>query len=524
MNRKTLLLAILDGWGYREPSTSNAVTVAHTPNMDRWMAEYPFTTLTAHNGMVGLPEGQMGNSEVGHLNIGAGRIVYQDFTRINRAIESGEFFSNPALCDMMKTVQERDSSLHLFGLVSDGGVHSHIEHLQALLKMGADMGLRKVRVHCFMDGRDTPPKSGAGYMKELVRAMREIGCGQVATISGRYFAMDRDTRWDRVEKAWQALVSGRGVAADDPVQAVEDAYQRGETDEFIQPVVLQENGAPVSVVSDNDGIIFFNFRADRARELCRAFIENNFSGFSVADRPAIAGLVTMTEYESDFGLPAAFPPLSLHNILGEVVSRHGLRQLRIAETEKYAHVTYFFNGGEEEPFAGETRILVNSPRDVATYDQKPEMSAFQVTDKLIEALEEAESQGHPFDLVILNFANGDMVGHTGIMAAAVKACEAVDECLGRIGAYLKQKDGTMLITSDHGNAEIMVDPDTAGPYTAHSLSPVPFLLIDDRYTEKQLHEGGALRDIAPTVLSLMGLPVPDEMDGKNLLVKQAEGL
>jgi len=519
MNRKTLLLAILDGWGYGQPSPSNAITVARTPHMDRWMAEYPFTTLVAHNGLVGLPEGQMGNSEVGHLNIGAGRIVYQDYTRINKAIESGDFFSNHALCNIINEVKKGGGSLHLLGLVSDGGVHSHLEHLKALLKMTAEKEIQNVYVHCFMDGRDTPPKSGSGYMQELVRAMREYGCGRVATISGRYWAMDRDTRWDRVEKAWDALVSGKGVTARDPVQAVEDAYKRGETDEFIKPIVLLEGDTPVSVVSDNDGIIFFNFRADRARELCRAFTEDGFTGFSVANRPEIIDLLTFTEYESDFNLPIAFPPQSLHNILGEVISRHGLRQLRIAETEKYAHVTYFFNGGEEEPFPNETRILIDSPRDVATYDQKPEMSAYQVTEKLIEAMEEADSQEQPFDFVVLNFANGDMVGHTGIMEAAVKACEAVDECIGKINAYLREKGGTMLVTADHGNAEIMVDPDTAGPYTAHSLNPVPFILVDDRYKNRRLRDGGALKDIAPTVLFLKGLPKPDEMKGENLLIK-----
>ncbi len=520
MKQQTLLLAILDGWGYGQPSPSNAITVAHTPNMDHWMAEYPFTTLVAHNGLVGLPEGQMGNSEVGHLNIGAGRIVYQDYTRINKAIDSGDFFSNTPLCTIINEVKDSGSSLHLFGLVSDGGVHSHLDHLKALLRMAAEKEIENVYVHCFMDGRDTPPKSGSGYIKELVSAMRDYGCGRVATIIGRYWAMDRDTRWDRVEKAWDALVSGEGVTANDPVQAVEDAYERGETDEFIKPIVLLDGEKPVSVVSDNDGIIFFNFRADRARELTRAFTEKGFTEFNVANRPGIIGLVTLTEYESDFDLPIAFPPLSLSNILGEVVSREGLRQLRIAETEKYAHVTYFFNGGEEDPFPGETRILIDSPRDVATYDQKPEMSAYLVTDKLLQVLEEAESQGQPFDLVVLNFANGDMVGHTGIMEAAVKACEAVDECLGRIDAYLRGRGGKMLVTSDHGNAEVMFDPDTDGPYTAHSLSPVPFILVDDRYKNMKLHDGGALKDIAPTVLSLLHLPIPVDMEGKNLLIKK----
>ncbi|MHB8791293.1 MAG: 2,3-bisphosphoglycerate-independent phosphoglycerate mutase [Desulfobulbaceae bacterium] len=514
---KTLLLAILDGWGVGAPGPDNAITVAHTPNMDRWAAECPFTTLVAHNGLVGLPEGQMGNSEVGHLNIGAGRIVYQDFTRINLAIASGELFANPALSSIMDRVRTAGSSLHLLGLVSDGGVHSHIDHLEALLAMAAGKGIKRVYVHCFMDGRDTPPRSGAGYIRRLVAAMARLGSGRIATISGRYWAMDRDTRWDRVEHAWNALVAGKGVSASDPVQAVEDAYGREETDEFIKPVVLQEEDRPVARIADGDGIIFFNFRADRARELCRAFTEQGFSGFPVANRPHLLDLVTFTEYEQNFGLPAAFPPISMTNILGEVLSRRGRRQLRIAETEKYAHVTYFFNGGEEKPFPGETRILIDSPREVATYDQKPEMSAYEVTDRLLAALDEAEAQGAPYDLIVLNFANGDMVGHTGILPAAVAACEAVDRCLGRIADALLARGGAMLITADHGNAEIMRDPVSGEPYTAHSLNPVPLILLDREHCNCTLKPGGALKDIAPTILTLLGIPVPPEMQGDNLL-------
>jgi len=518
MNRRTFLLAILDGWGYGQPSPTNAVTVADTPNMDRWMAQYPFTTLVAHNGLVGLPEGQMGNSEVGHLNIGAGRIVYQDYTRINKSIKNDEFYSNPALCGAMDKVKKKDSSLHFFGLVSDGGVHSHIDHLKALLKMAADKKMKRVYVHCFMDGRDTPPKSGAGYIKELARAMDEYQIGRIATINGRYWAMDRDTRWDRVEKAWDAIVAGKGLPATDPVQAVEEAYRRGETDEFIEPTVLLDGDTPVGRVSDNDAIIFFNFRADRARELTRAFTEDHFTGFDVTDRPGIIDLVTFTEYENGFSLPVAFPPQGMNNILGEVISKRGLRQLRIAETEKYAHVTYFFNGGEEKPFPGETRILIDSPRDVATYDLKPEMSAYQLTDRLLEAIQVAESADNPYDLVVLNYANGDMVGHTGIMEAAVHACEAVDKCLGKIETYIAKKGGTLLITADHGNAEVMFDSATNGPYTAHSLNPVPFILVDDRYKNLKLRSGGALKDIAPTILSLMEIQRPEEMDGESLLI------
>lgn len=517
MNHKTILLAILDGWGQAPSSPTNAVAAANTPNMDQWMAEYSTTTLVAHNGMVGLPEGQMGNSEVGHLNIGAGRIVYQDFTRINKAIASGELQTNPALCDIMDKVSQHDSSLHFFGLLSDGGVHSHIEHLKALLQMAKNKKISKVFVHCFMDGRDTPPKSGVGYVKELVQAMDEYQCGRIATITGRYWAMDRDTRWDRVEKAWDALVAGKGRNANDPIQAVEEAYELGETDEFIKPTVLLDGDKPVAGISDNDGIIFFNFRADRARELTRAFTEDNFTGFDVSNRPAITDLVTFTQYEKDFTLPIAFPPLSMSNILGEVISVKGMKQLRIAETEKYAHVTYFFNGGKEEPFPDETRILIDSPRDVATYDEKPEMSAYEVTEKLLQALEQENAAGSPYDLVVLNFANGDMVGHTGIMEAATKACEAVDDCLGKIEAYIRKTGGTILITADHGNAEKMYDPDTDGPYTAHSLNPVPFIVLDDQLKNVQLRKDGALKDIAPTILSLMNIEKPAEMEGQNLI-------
>jgi len=517
MKTKTLLLAILDGWGYGEPSQTNAVTVARTPNMDRWMAEFPFTTLVAHNGLVGLPEGQMGNSEVGHLNIGAGRIVYQDFTRINKTIADGTFSYNTVLSGIMEDVKNADSALHFFGLLSDGGVHSHIDHLKALLEMAATKHLKKVYVHCFMDGRDTPPKSGAGYIRELVGEMEKINCGRIATISGRYWAMDRDNRWNRVKKAWDAIVAGTGQTADDPVQAVLDSYNKDETDEFIKPVVLQNDGEPVATVADNDGIIFFNFRADRARELCRAFTEKDFTGFDVSNRPAIKEMVTFTEYDRDFTLPVAFPPLSMKNILGEVVSADGLRQLRIAETEKYAHVTYFFNGGAESPFHKEERLLIDSPRDVDTYDQKPEMSAFAVTDKLLKTLESAYKLGNPYNLVILNFANGDMVGHTGILDAAVKACEAVDTCLGRIADYILANNNILLITSDHGNAEIMKDPQTGEPYTAHSLNPVPFILVDKEHQHCTLAKGGALKDIAPTILTLLGLPIPDEMGGTSLL-------
>ena len=514
---RPVMLAILDGWGVAPASDTNAVAVADTPNMDAWAKKYPSTTLTAHNGQVGLPEGQMGNSEVGHLNIGAGRIVYQDFSRINLAIEQGDFFTNLVLTDVMDRIKASGGRLHLCGLLSDGGVHSHIKHLEALLAMSADRDLDAC-IHCFMDGRDTPPSSGAGYMRALVSAAEQIGSGQVATISGRFWAMDRDTRWDRVEKAWQAMVDGQGIKAADPLQAIDDAYKRDETDEFIQPTVLVDaDNQPVGTIADGDAVIFFNFRADRVRELCHAFGDAQFSGFNPLRRPALKELVTMTEYEADFSFPVAFPPLSLTHILGEEVSNAGLHQLRIAETEKYAHVTYFFNGGREEPFAAEDRILIESPRDVATYDLKPGMSAEKVTDALLAALADQEAANTPYDLVILNFANGDMVGHTGIMEAAVKACETVDRCLGRIEHYFQENGGTLLLTADHGNAEMMVDPETGEPYTAHTLNPVPLILVSEPAQGCRLRDGGALKDIAPTLLHLLGLTKPEEMEGENLL-------
>jgi 2,3-bisphosphoglycerate-independent phosphoglycerate mutase len=513
-----IILAILDGWGVGAPTPTNAVFVADTPNMDRLSSEFPQTTLVAHNGMVGLPEGQMGNSEVGHLNIGAGRGVYQDYTRINRAIDLGEFAANSVFNEVMDRVRAAGSRLHLCGLVSDGGVHSHLRHLVALIELAKTKGI-EVIVHCFMDGRDTPPASGLGFMEELIASMDRIDCGQVGTVSGRYWAMDRDKRWDRVQKAWDAMVCGQGPTASDAAACVRTAYDRGETDEFITPTVLvNSDGVPVGRIEDNDAVLFFNFRADRVRELCHAFGDTDFKGFSLACRPNLLVLATMTEYEADFTFPMAFPPVSLTRILGEEVSRHGRRQLRIAETEKYAHVTYFFNGGNEIPYEGEDRILINSPRDVATYDFKPEMSAVEVTDSLLRALVEKEAAGTPYDLVILNFANGDMVGHTGVIAAAVSACETVDRCIGRIERFVRERGGIMLITADHGNAEQMVDPETGGPYTAHTLNPVPCILVADGFKGRVLRDGGALKDIAPTLLTLMGLPVPAEMDGESLII------
>jgi 2,3-bisphosphoglycerate-independent phosphoglycerate mutase len=518
IDNRPIVLAILDGWGITSASATNAISVANTPNMDRWSAEYPATSLVAHNGLVGLPEGQMGNSEVGHLNIGSGRIVYQDYTRINRAVEQGKLAENPALTKVMDQVQAAGSRIHFCGLLSDGGVHSHIKHLEALLAMAGARGL-EANIHCFMDGRDTPPASGAGYMEDLLAAIERIGCGQVATISGRYWAMDRDTRWDRVEKAWQALVGGQGVTAEDPLQAVQDAYAREETDEFIKPaVLLNTTGEPVGRIEDGDAVVFFNFRADRVRELCHAFSDADFQGFDASDQPKLLELVTMTEYEADFSFPVAFPPQSLTRILGEETSKAGMHQLRIAETEKYAHVTYFFNGGGEEPFPGEDRILIESPRDVTTYDQKPAMSAVDVTDSLLAALNEQAEAGTPYDLVILNFANTDMVGHTGVLEAAVQACETVDSCLGRIAEQVEKMGGVLLITADHGNAETMVNLETGQPHTAHTLNPVPLILIDEKHKGSTLKDGGALKDIAPTLMDLLGLEQPEEMEGKSLII------
>jgi len=510
-----VLLAILDGWGAGSQSESNAIYIANTPNMDRWQSNYPYTTLLAHNGAVGLPEGQMGNSEVGHLNIGAGRIVYQEFTRINRAIESGEFFDNDVLRHTFKAAAEKKSALHLMGLVSNGGVHSHMDHLLALLKMAAEQGLTEVYVHAFMDGRDTPPTSGLDYIRQLQHEMVWIGTGRLATISGRFYAMDRDKRWDRIQVAWKALVDGEGVTGRDPVKAVKDAYRKGETDEFIKPVVLlDESGVPVGTVKDNDAVLVFNFRADRVRELTHVFTDKNWEEFPVNHRPSLATYVTFTEYDKNFNVPVVFPPVSMDHILAEEISNGGLRQLRIAETEKYAHVTYFFNGGREEPFPLEDRILVPSPKDVATYDLKPEMSAYLVTEELLRRMD-----NDAYKLIVLNFANGDMVGHSGIMAAAVKACEAVDDCLGQIVEKFTADGGIVIITADHGNAETMRDFASNSPITAHSSNPVPFILVSNKYKNAKLRQGGSLRDIAPTILNLLDLPVPDEMTGKNLIIR-----
>jgi 2,3-bisphosphoglycerate-independent phosphoglycerate mutase len=518
MNKTSpLLLVILDGWGVGPLNDSNAIHVANTPNLDRWQKEYPYTTLIAHNGAVGLPEGQMGNSEVGHLNIGAGRIVYQDYTRINMAVENGDFFQNEVLIHSFKNTLENNGALHLLGLVSDGGVHSHINHLTALVNMACRHGIHEIFIHAFMDGRDTPPKSGASYMEDLLQELKRLGAGKIATISGRYYAMDRDKRWNRVQTAWQAMVDGQGMPACNPLQAIKEAYGRGETDEFIKPIVMFDAAQKkaVATIKDGDTVLFFNFRADRVRQLTQAFTDQAFNEFTCDFRPALAECLTFTEYDRNFSLPVAFPPVTMNHILGEEISSHDLSQLRIAETEKYAHVTYFFNGGREKPFPLEDRILIPSPQEVATYDKKPEMSAYIVTEELIKRISEQE-----YALIVLNYANGDMVGHSGIMEAAVKACEAVDQCLGKLVAVFTDLGGTVMITADHGNAEIMKDPRSAGPFTAHSSNPVPFMLISNSQKETSLRNNGSLRDIAPTILDIMSLPVPEEMTGRSLINKE----
>jgi 2,3-bisphosphoglycerate-independent phosphoglycerate mutase len=502
-----VVLMVLDGFGCRHERADNAVALARTPNLDRFRAAYPHTEIAASELRVGLPEGQMGNSEVGHLNLGAGRVVYMDSTRITLAVRQGGIQRNPVIVEAMDRVRDR-GAFHLMGLVSDGGVHSYQEHLEGLLRMARDRGRRRVFVHAFLDGRDTPPASGAGYLEKLQAFLSELGVGRVATVSGRYYAMDRDKRWDRAEKAWRALVLGEGIPAEDPVAAVRRSYDRGVTDEFVVPVVIHEGGRPVASLQDGDSALFFNFRADRARQLTAALTQPSFEGFP---RPVFPRLhfVCMTEYDTNFHLPVAFPPEPLRNIVADVLSAAGVRNLRIAETEKYAHVTYFFNGGVEKPWPGEDRILVPSAK-VATYDLKPEMSAYEITAQLLEQLAAGTHR-----VVIGNFANPDMVGHTGVLSAAIKAVEVVDECLGRLVDAVLARQGALLITADHGNCEVMRDAVTGQPHTAHTTCPVPFFLIHEG-ARGPLREGGALEDVGPTLLALLDLPKPAEMTGRDL--------
>jgi len=511
MTKKPLMLMILDGWGINPNRENNAVALANTPNLDRLLQNYPHAPILTSGMAVGLPEGQMGNSEVGHLNLGAGRIVYQDLTLISKAIDDGDFFTNPTLLDCIAKTRAAGGRLHLAGLVSDGGVHSHNTHLYALVELAKQQGLQDVFVHCLLDGRDTPPQSGADYLAQLEEELTRLGTGKVATVMGRYYAMDRDNRWDRVEKAYNAMVWGQGECHATSADAIAQSYTAGVNDEFVVPCVICADGAPVGQVRDGDGFIFFNFRSDRAREITRALALEDCPGFSRQQRPKLSAYVCMTEYDATFALPIAFNQGELTNILGGVLAAAGKHQLRIAETEKYAHVTFFFNGGEEVPFANEDRALIPSPREVATYDQKPEMSAYLVTDELLDRLNR-----NLYDVVILNYANCDMVGHTGILPAAIKAVEAVDACVGKIVAKVQELGGTVLITADHGNAEQVADDD-GEPFTAHTTNAVWLILVDDARQKTQLRDGGRLCDIAPTMLELLGLPQPKEMTGQSLL-------
>ena len=509
MSKRPVVLAILDGYGISKEIKGNAVYSAKKPNLDRLNATYPTTVIHASGMDVGLPDGQMGNSEVGHTNIGAGRIVYQELTRITKSISDGDFFENEALVGACKNCADKNSSLHIMGLLSDGGVHSHIEHLFAIVELAKKQGLKNVYVHCFLDGRDVSPTSGVDFAAQLENKLSEIGVGKIATLSGRYYAMDRDNRWERVTKAYDALVYGKGETADNAVDAIKASYANDVTDEFVVPTVILENGKPTATIGEGDSIVFYNFRPDRAREITRTLVDPDFDGFE--RKYFETYFVTMTQYDAKMpNVHVAFKPQKLVNTIGEYVSSKGLKQLRIAETEKYAHVTFFFNGGVEKVYDGEDRILVASPK-VATYDMQPEMSAYEVTDKLLEALDTDR-----YDMVILNFANCDMVGHTGIMEAAIKAVETVDECIGKVADKVISMGGAIFITADHGNAEQMIDPADGSVFTAHTTNVVP--LIAAGIGDVKLNEG-RLADLAPTMLDVMGLDIPEEMTGKSLIVK-----
>lgn len=512
--KKPTVLMILDGYGLNERKDGNAVAEAKTPVMDKLMAECPFVKGNASGMAVGLPEGQMGNSEVGHLNMGAGRIVYQELTRITKEIQDGTFFENPALLAAVENCKAKDSALHMFGLLSDGGVHSHNTHLYGLLELAKRNGLSKVYVHCFLDGRDTPPASGKEYAESLEAEMQKIGVGEIASVMGRYYAMDRDNNYDRVQLAYNALTKGEGLTAAGGPAGIQESYDREETDEFVKPTVVVKDGAPVATIKDGDSVIFFNFRPDRAREITRSFCDDDFKGFDRGERLDVK-FVCFSDYDPTIpNKEVAFHKISVTNTFGEWLAANDMKQARIAETEKYAHVTFFFNGGVEQPNEGEDRILVNSPKDVATYDLKPQMSAYEVCDKLVEAI-----KADKYDVIIINFANPDMVGHTGVEEAAVKAVEAVDECVGKAVDAIKEVGGVMFICADHGNAEQLVDYETGDPFTAHTTNPVPFILVnaDPAYG---LREGGCLADIVPTLIELMGKEQPAEMTGKSLLIKK----
>ncbi|HNW86796.1 MAG TPA: 2,3-bisphosphoglycerate-independent phosphoglycerate mutase [Candidatus Limiplasma sp.] len=515
MNKPMTALIIMDGFGINPAHEGNAIFQAGTPHLDELMKTYPHTQIGASGLNVGLPDGQMGNSEVGHLNIGAGRIVYQELTRITKDIEDGDFFEKKPLVDVMDRAAAEGKAIHLMGLVSDGGVHSHNTHLYALLEMCKRHHVSKVYVHAFLDGRDVPPTSGLDYVRQLDAKIAEIGVGKIATVMGRYWAMDRDNLWDRVEKAYNAMVLGEGKTADTPEQAVEQSYALGEkgNDEFVLPTVILTAGKPTATIQPEDGVIFFNFRPDRARQITRTFIQPDFNGFARKNGYFHVHFVSMTQYDETFtGLEVVNPPASMDNTLGEYLSGLGKTQLRIAETQKYAHVTFFFNGGVEKPNEGEDRILVPSSK-VATFDMSPEMSAFEVAGKAIE-----EINAQKYDVMILNFANCDMVGHTGIMEAAEEAVKAVDDCVWAVVRAILRNGGRAFVTADHGNADQMVDPLTGAPFTAHTTNPVPLIAIGPEMIGRKLREGGKLCDLAPTMLDSMDLPIPKEMTGKSLLV------
>jgi len=508
--RPPISLIIIDGWGYSPKREGNAIALATTPYYDELLESYPHTLLEASGLRVGLPAGVMGNSEVGHLNIGAGRVIRMDVSRIDHDIEAGEFYKNQTIASAMDGVKSRGRALHLMGLLSDGQVHSSQDHLFALLRMARTRGLQQGFVHCFLDGRDTPPSSGAEYLNRLKKEIADIGCGQIASVVGRYYAMDRDKRWERTQRAYDLLVKGEGEHALDPVQAVKDSYQRGVTDEFVEPVVIVNEGdQPVATIQDGDAIIFFNFRPDRARQLTRALAMPDFLEFSTPGRPSV-DFVCFSVYDVTFPLAVAFPPTRHKNVLAEVFGSLSVHNYRLAETEKYAHVTYFFNGGIEKEYPCERRLLVPSPK-IATYDLQPEMSAFKVTDRILRGIEEGET-----DVFIINFANADMVGHTGKLDKTIEACQYIDTCLGWLTKGVRQAGGITLITADHGNAEQMIDPRTGDPHTAHTTNPVPIHLIDEASRGLKLREGGALEDVAPTVLGLLGLEQPAEMTGRDL--------
>ena len=510
METKPIMLMILDGFGINEKSDGNAVKQANTPNIDKLMKKYQTTKIYTSGLKVGLPDGQMGNSEVGHTNIGAGRIVYQELTKITKSIEDGDFFAIPEFIEAIENCKKYNSKLHILGLVSDGGVHSHIRHLYGLLEMAKRRDFENVYVHCFLDGRDTPPASAEGYITELEEKMKEKGIGKIASISGRYYAMDRDKRWDRVEKCYDALVKGEGNKSASATIAIENSYQKEVFDEFVEPTVICNGETPIATIGEHDSVIFFNFRPDRAREITRAIVDPKFDGFETKKMETY--FVCFTSYDETMpNVKIAFKKEPLVNTFGEVVSKNGLKQLRIAETEKYAHVTFFFNGGEEKQYPGEDRILVPSPK-VATYDLQPEMSAREVTEKVVEAI-----NLNKYNVIILNYANPDMVGHTGSLPAAIKAVETIDECVGKVVEAMLAHDGTMLITADHGNCERMIDYKTGDPHTAHTTNPVPLILVTEN-KDLKIKEG-KLADLAPTMLDILGIEKPEEMTGESILVK-----